>query len=563
MSEVEKFLTNPHLEKIGSSEIRVIDEKPIEKIASTESNKVGEPRHPDFEKIYRQFMKRYCGSEDNECERGKRVYYAWLNKMGLDDTKPYRKPQEAFNWADSVLRFAKEDEENKYYKVEALFPVSSMNRNVYTEDELIRAARTLIGKPVNVNHESPPIAGVEIVDAEYEDRAVEVLLKIPRAAEFEGRKIVDMIDGGEIMHVSIEASCRNIQPVPVDGELGRKCEGLVFTGLALLTKDVLPGVPLTRIEPVEKIVENFTVTEENEKMNEEDKFGPRSDEDRAKAHFGISDEEWDKLSDDEKKALIAKLPPRGTAGKKEAENKSNEDNKEEHGEVDEEVKRVIEEIDKLIKERGIEEREWDTAFINSLPDAAFAVIEPAYQRGETEDKRCRHLPHHGPDVKNPNEHETVDLPHLRNALARCNQIKPVTDSISAEELRRRAREHLLRHAKALLPSYQEQNEPEKPEEEKKSPCETAKESLLKRLKEVEQKVQAFEDALNALSETVNEIKQAKEVSEAVTEKEETPKILTKEGFWERFRELRREGLSKSDAFRLVSLEVLKALHKSK
>jgi len=166
-------------------------------------------------------------------------------------------------------------------------------------------------------------------------------------------------------------------------------------------------------------------------------------------------------------------------------------------------------------------------------------------------------------VKNPNEHETVDLPHLRNALARCNQIKPVTDSISAEELRRRAREHLLRHAKALLPSYQEQNEPEKPEEEKKSPCETAKESLLKRLKEVEQKVQAFEDALNALSETVNELKQAKEISESAGNKPETPKILTKEGFWERFRELRREGLSKSDAFRLVSLEVLKALHKSK
>ena len=569
MSEVEKFLTNPHLEKIGSSEIREIDTKPV-KIASTENvgeplpsrgaSTVGEPRHPDFEKIYRQFMKRYCGSEDNECEKGKRVYYAWLNKMGLDDTKPYRKPQEAFNWAKSYFKFIKQDETAKWYKVEALFPIVSMNRNVYTEDELIRAARTLIGKPVNLNHTDHVLRGVTIEDAEYEDGAVEVLLKVLKTAgRGIGKNICDMIDNGEILHVSIEASCRTIKPVPINGEIGRKCEGLVFTGLALLTKDVLPGVPLTRIEPVEKIVENFTVTEENEKMNEEDKFGPRSDEDRAKAHFGISDEEWDKLSDDEKKALIAKLPPRGTAGKKEAENKSNEDNKEEYGEVDEEVKRVIEEIDKLIKERGIEEREWDTAFINSLPDAAFAVIEPAYRRGETEDKRCRHLPHHGPDVKNPNEHETVDLPHLRNALARCNQIKPVTDSISAEELRRRAREHLLRHAKALLPSYQEQ----KPEEEKKSPCETAKESLLKRLKEVEQKVQVFEDALNALSETVNELKQAKEVSEAVTEKEETPKILTKEGFWERFRELRREGLSKSDAFRLVSLEVLKALHKSK
>ena len=217
------------------------------------------PRHPDFEKIYRQFMKRYCGSPDNECEKGRQIYYAWLNAHGLDDTKPYRKPQEseAFKWASSILRFAKEDKENKYYKVEALFPVSSMNRNVYTEDELIRGARTLIGKPVNMNHESPPLEGVEIVDAEFEDGAVEVLLKVSRDAEFEGKKIVDMIDNGEILHVSIEGACRSRRPMVLDDEVGFGCEGLVLTGLALLQKDVLPGVPLTRIEPVEKIVSDF------------------------------------------------------------------------------------------------------------------------------------------------------------------------------------------------------------------------------------------------------------------------------------------------------------------
>jgi hypothetical protein len=40
---------------------------------------------------------------------------------------------------------------------------------------------------------------------------------------------------------------------------------------------------------------------------------PRSEEERAKAHFNISDEEWKKLSDEEKQAYIAKLPPRGSA----------------------------------------------------------------------------------------------------------------------------------------------------------------------------------------------------------------------------------------------------------
>ena len=457
MSEVEKFLNSPNLEKIGSA-------------------KIEEPRHPDFEKIYRQFIKRYCGNPEEECERGKRAYYAWLKTHGLDDTKPYRRPQEmeAFKWAEPLIKFAREDEDAKYYRVEALFPVSSMNRNIYTEDELIRAARTLIGKPVNMNHETPPLEGVEIIDAEYEDGAVEVLLKVSRNAEFKGQKIIDMIDNGEVLHVSIEGACRNRKFVVTDGEVGFGCEGLVLTGLALLQKDVLPGVPLTRLEPVEKIL---------------------SDIDEV-----ISEETW--------------------------------------------------------------ESEWDTAFINRLPDAAFAVIEPAYLRGETGDKRCRHLPHHKPSVKSPDEDESVDIPHLRNALARCGQIKPLTDSISVEELRRRAREHLLKHAKALLPSHQEE-EREKP----KTPCESAKESLLARLECLEAEIPQILQFIPRMLLLEDRVKRLEEIIAGSTEKEESDKesskILTKEGFWKRFRELRREGLSKSDAYRLTAMEALKAIAKKK
>ena len=496
MSEVEGFLNNPQLKRIGSTE-----GDPI--LGGGAHTRFGEPRHPDFEKIYRQFMRRYCGSADEECERGRRAYYAWLNAHDLDDTKPYRRPQEseAFKWAEPFIHLAREDEENKYYKVEALFPLSSMNHNVYSEDELLRAARTLIGKPVNMNHELP-LDGVEIVDAEFEDGAVEVLLKVPRDAEFEGKKIVDMIDNGEVLHVSIEGACRTRKPMIMDDEVGYGCEGLVLTGLALLQKGVLPGVPLTRIEPVEKIVSDFhddrDMTDEN--LREED----------------VTD------ADDAEEA---------------------------------------------------EEAEWDTAFINRLPDAAFAVIEPAYQRGETKDKRCRHLPHHVPSVRNPNEHESVDPPHLRNALARVNQIKPVTDSITAEELRRRAEEHLQRHAEALLPTYQEK---EKPDEERKpkSPCESAKESLLKRLQCIEAeipqmltiipRVLLLEDRvkrLEGLFEEPASKEEAEKPKEDAEQPEETLRILTRDGFWERFRELRREGLSKSDAYRLTAIEVLETLAK--
>jgi hypothetical protein len=76
-------------------------------------------------------------------------------------------------------------------------------------------------------------------------------------------------------------------------------------------------------------------------------------------------------------------------------------------------------------------KKWTVKYTNTLPDSSFAVIEPAYLKGETSDKRCRHLQYRNYDGK-------IGLPHLRNALARVNQIKPITNSISTNELREKA-----------------------------------------------------------------------------------------------------------------------------
>ena len=98
----------------------------------------------------------------------------------------------------------------------------------------------------------------------------------------------------------------------------------------------------------------------------------------------------------------------------------------------------------------LELSKWDTAYVNSLPDAAFAVIEPDYVRGKTKNKNARHLPHHAQGVKNsrdPNDH--INNLHLSNALARVVLIEPVTQSISKDELVKRAKSHLEDHAKDL------------------------------------------------------------------------------------------------------------------
>jgi cation transport regulator ChaB len=90
--------------------------------------------------------------------------------------------------------------------------------------------------------------------------------------------------------------------------------------------------------------------------------------------------------------------------------------------------------------------EWTRKFINSLPDAAFAYVEKAYRDGDTKNKNARHAPHHNANVRSATEKSSVDLPHLRNALARVNQLKSVTGE-SNEMIQSKAKAHLMAHAK--------------------------------------------------------------------------------------------------------------------
>ncbi len=222
--------------------------------------RMAERMHPDFEKIYNQFTKRYGK------ERGEKFYYAWLGKLSLDDSKPYgsqKEKKESYDWAKPYLAQWKEAEPTfTYWKVDAAFPVSSMNRNVYTEAELKAAARTLIGKPVKLNHEVTLTSDLaNIVDAEYEDGAVEAIIAVDNT-EIAGQQINKNISDGlldnppdtAIIHASLEADCkRGMEALPE----GKKCCGLVFTALSLLDKKVLPGIPLTRFYAAESFTEEF------------------------------------------------------------------------------------------------------------------------------------------------------------------------------------------------------------------------------------------------------------------------------------------------------------------
>jgi len=82
--------------------------------------------------------------------------------------------------------------------------------------------------------------------------------------------------------------------------------------------------------------------------------------------------------------------------------------------------------------------EWTTKTINDLPDSAFALVVKGEKdsEGKTVPRTNRNLPHHKPNGD-------VDLPHLRNAMAR------VTHTSLSKEEQKQAHDHLLRHYREL------------------------------------------------------------------------------------------------------------------
>jgi HK97 family phage prohead protease len=80
--------------------------------------------------------------------------------------------------------------------------------------------------------------------------------------------------------------------------------------------------------------------------------------------------------------------------------------------------------------------EWDAKYISDLPDTAFLLVEPGGHKdreGKTVPRSLRHFPVH-------NASGGIDVPHLKNALARI----PQASSLSASQ-----RESAMGRAKAL------------------------------------------------------------------------------------------------------------------
>jgi hypothetical protein len=93
----------------------------------------------------------------------------------------------------------------------------------------------------------------------------------------------------------------------------------------------------------------------------------------------------------------------------------------------------------MVKTITIDDAVWTTAYVNNLPDSSFFHISEGGEKdeeGKTKPRSLRHLPYKGEDGK-------VDLPHLRNAIARVGQVKGLAED-KVKSIQARAQKMLAR-----------------------------------------------------------------------------------------------------------------------
>jgi len=215
----------------------------------------------------------------------------------------------------------------------------------------------------------------------------------------------------------------------------------------------VPGIPETNVQVLEKLAPTGSfgaaqmslkergnmkrkrkVKEQNQGQGE-----PKTDKERFIDHFGIDEEAFQKLYDILGDELFKLLPERGQKTK-EQNQQDGEIKPKEGEEYPDFMKRCMAARNEMqqcatiwkeshpeqqsqsqaanqAQEQKLTEAEWDTQYINDLPDSAFAYIESGGEKdeeGKTKPRSLRHLPF-------KNAQGNIDHDHLVNALARLPQ----------------------------------------------------------------------------------------------------------------------------------------------
>ena len=182
---------------------------------------------------------------------------------------------------------------------------------------------------------------------------------------------------------------------------------------------------------------------------------------------------------------------------------------------------------------------WTSDIYNNFPDSSFAVIEPAFLDGITGNRQARHLA-----FKDRNGR--VDSTNYSIALDKVDEILPITDSITTEELRKQAKEELDKHKDILtnpIEGKHEQGGNTNVTDEQKTKIEEIRVELGDLVKDI-----SDEDLLN--DTVVAEIRKEKEeasASEAEAKAKEEAEAKAKEESEAKAKEEANEGKAKEEA----------------
>ena len=154
--------------------------------------------------------------------------------------------KESFTWVDEsgaalpipknqLIKLVSKTESTTYHPGDVQYPIRR-----FAGEELRRAARTLVGKPIGRNHESLPIRGAYVLDSEYDEvgSAVESIGYVPASW-------IDKIKTGKVNRCSVEYSWRKENRCEADNSC--MFEGLIFTRVDLL-EGIPPGDPNSAVQ---------------------------------------------------------------------------------------------------------------------------------------------------------------------------------------------------------------------------------------------------------------------------------------------------------------------------
>jgi regulator of replication initiation timing len=194
--------------------------------------------------------------------------------------------KESFSWTGELETYKQAGEYKYYAKGKAIHPCKTVHpeewpaTRVYLEEELQKAAHTLSGMPLSLDH-LLPLDG-KVVAVEYEDGAIEYV------AGHNDDQIDTWVKDGTIKHCSVDYDWGSL--VRLNGDVAPK--DITFYGLALL-KDFMPGDPATNVEVWEALARRLKEAKMlSEQKDEENKQAQKT---RAEK-YGISPKEGGNLT---------------------------------------------------------------------------------------------------------------------------------------------------------------------------------------------------------------------------------------------------------------------------